>query len=37
MVYGPGFSDFFEVGMPLTVIIYVLAILLLPRLCSDAK
>jgi di/tricarboxylate transporter len=35
MVYGPGkyrFSDFFRVGMPLTVIIYILAILLVPQL-----
>jgi di/tricarboxylate transporter len=35
MVYGPGkyrFSDFFRVGMPLTVIIYLLAILLVPQL-----
>jgi len=33
MVYGPGkyqFADFFGVGMPLTVIIYLLAILLVP-------
>jgi len=33
MVYGPGkyqFSDFFKVGMPLTVLIYVLAIVLVP-------
>ena len=33
MVYGPGkyrFSDFFIVGLPLTVLIYVLAILLVP-------
>jgi di/tricarboxylate transporter len=35
MVYGPGkykFSDFFKVGMPLTLVIYVLAILLVPRI-----
>ena len=35
MVYGPGkyqFSDFFKVGAPLTVLIYGLAILLIPRL-----
>jgi di/tricarboxylate transporter len=35
MVYGPGkyrFSDFFKVGMPLTVIIFILAMLLVPRL-----
>jgi di/tricarboxylate transporter len=34
MVYGPGkyrFADFFIVGLPLTVLIYVLAILLVPR------
>ena len=34
MVYGPGkyqFSDFFKVGMPLTVLIYALAIVLVPR------
>jgi di/tricarboxylate transporter len=34
MVYGPGkyrFSDFFKVGMPLTLIIYILAIILVPR------
>ena len=34
MVYGPGkyqFSDFFKVGAPLTVLIYGLAILLIPR------
>jgi di/tricarboxylate transporter len=33
MVYGPGkyrFSDFFKVGMPLTVLIYILAIVLVP-------
>jgi di/tricarboxylate transporter len=33
MVYGPGkyqFADFFRVGMPLTVLIYLLAILLVP-------
>ena len=33
MVYGPGkyqFSDFFKIGMPLTVLIYVLAIVLVP-------
>jgi di/tricarboxylate transporter len=33
MVYGPGkyqFSDFFKIGMPLTLVIYVLAILLVP-------
>jgi di/tricarboxylate transporter len=32
-VYGPGkyqFSDFFKVGMPLTVLIYGIAILLVP-------
>jgi di/tricarboxylate transporter len=35
MVYGPGkyqFSDFFKVGAPLTVLIYGLAIVLIPRL-----
>jgi di/tricarboxylate transporter len=35
MVYGPGkyrFADFFKVGMPLTVLIYLIAILLVPRL-----
>lgn len=35
MVYGPGkyrFSDFFKVGMPLTVLIYLIAILLVPWL-----
>jgi di/tricarboxylate transporter len=34
MVYGPGkyrFSDFFKVGMPLTLLIYVLAITLVPQ------
>jgi di/tricarboxylate transporter len=34
MVYGPGkyrFSDFFKVGLPLTLIIYLLAIVLVPR------
>ena len=34
MVYGPGkyrFSDFFRVGAPLTVIIFLLAILIVPR------
>lgn len=34
MVYGPGkyrFADFFIVGLPLTVLIYVLAIVLVPR------
>lgn len=34
MVYGPGkyrFSDFFIVGLPLTVLIYALAIVLVPR------
>jgi di/tricarboxylate transporter len=34
MVYGPGkyrFSDFFKVGLPLTLIIYILAIILVPR------
>jgi di/tricarboxylate transporter len=34
MVYGPGkyrFSDFFKVGMPLTLLIYILAIILVPR------
>ncbi len=33
MVYGPGkyeFSDFFKVGMPLTVLIYVIAIVMVP-------
>jgi di/tricarboxylate transporter len=33
MVYGPGkyrFSDFFKVGMPLTVLIYAIAIVLVP-------
>ena len=33
MVYGPGkyqFSDFFRIGMPLTVLIYALAIVLVP-------
>jgi di/tricarboxylate transporter len=33
MVYGPGkyrFSDFFKIGLPLTVLIYVLAIILVP-------
>jgi di/tricarboxylate transporter len=33
MVYGPGkyrFSDFFKVGMPLTIVIYILAIVLVP-------
>jgi len=33
MVYGPGkyqFSDFFKVGLPLTIVIYVLAIILVP-------
>jgi len=35
MVYGPGryrFFDFFRVGAPLTVVVYLLAILLVPRL-----
>jgi di/tricarboxylate transporter len=35
MVYGPGkyrFFDFFKVGMPLTLLIYLLAILLVPRI-----
>ena len=35
MVYGPGkyrFFDFFRVGMPLTVLIYLLAILLVPKI-----
>jgi len=35
MVYGPGkyqFSDFFKVGLPLTFLIYLLAIMLVPRL-----
>ena len=35
MVYGPGkyqFSDFFKVGIPLTFLIYLLAIMLVPRL-----
>ncbi len=34
MVYGPGkyqFSDFFRIGMPLTVLIYGVAIVLVPR------
>jgi len=34
LVYGPGkyeFRDFFKVGAPLTVIIYLIAILLVPR------
>jgi di/tricarboxylate transporter len=34
MVYGPGryrFADFLKVGAPLTVAIYVIAILLVPR------
>lgn len=34
MVYGPGkyrFSDFFKVGMPLTLLIYVLAVILVPQ------
>ncbi|MGH8719027.1 MAG: SLC13 family permease [Burkholderiales bacterium] len=34
MVYGPGnyrFMDFFKVGLPLTLIIFVIAILLVPR------
>ena len=34
MVYGPGkyrFSDFFRVGMPLTVLIFIIAIILVPR------
>ena len=33
MVYGPGkyqFFDFFKVGLPLTVLIYVVAIVLVP-------
>jgi di/tricarboxylate transporter len=33
MVYGPGryrFSDFFKVGLPLTVLIYAAAILMVP-------
>jgi di/tricarboxylate transporter len=33
MVYGPGkyrFSDFFKVGLPLTVLIYAISILLVP-------
>ena len=33
MVYGPGkyqFSDFFKVGLPLTVVIYGIAITLVP-------
>jgi di/tricarboxylate transporter len=33
MVYGPGhyrFSDFFKVGLPLTVLIYIVAILMVP-------
>ncbi|MGH6875726.1 MAG: SLC13 family permease [Aestuariivirgaceae bacterium] len=35
MVYGPGkyrFFDFFKVGLPLTLLIYLLAILLVPRI-----
>jgi di/tricarboxylate transporter len=35
MVYGPGkyrFFDFFKVGLPLTVLIFLLAILLVPRI-----
>jgi di/tricarboxylate transporter len=35
MVYGPGkyqFSDFFKVGIPLTFLIYLLAIMIVPRL-----
>jgi di/tricarboxylate transporter len=35
MVYGPGkyqFSDFFKVGLPLTFLIYLLAIMFVPRL-----
>jgi di/tricarboxylate transporter len=35
MVYGPGkyrFFDFFKVGLPLTVLIFFLAILLVPRI-----
>ena len=34
MVYGPGkyrFADFFKVGMPLTVLIFIIAIVLVPR------
>ena len=34
MVYGPGkyrFADFFRVGMPLTVLIFIIAIALVPR------
>ena len=34
MVYGPGryrFSDFFRVGLPLTVLLFIVAILLVPR------
>jgi di/tricarboxylate transporter len=37
MVYGPGkyrFFDFFRVGMPLTILIFVIAILMVPRLWS---
>jgi di/tricarboxylate transporter len=33
LVYGPGkyrFADFFRVGLPLTIVIYALAILLVP-------
>jgi di/tricarboxylate transporter len=35
MVYGPGkyrFADFFIVGLPLTVLIYVIAVVLVPRI-----
>ena len=35
MVYGPGkyrFLDFFRVGLPLTVLIFVIAIVLVPRI-----
>ncbi|HLE76940.1 MAG TPA: SLC13 family permease, partial [bacterium] len=35
LVYGPGryrFADFLRVGLPLTVVIYALAILLVPRI-----
>jgi di/tricarboxylate transporter len=35
MVYGPGkyrFFDFFKVGLPLTLLIFLLSILLVPRI-----